>query len=389
VTLERVIAAAFAAGAAIAAGDASAQVRSAPPDRPAIALRVTDRDFFHRGDRISVDFVTSADAYVTVFRVDTDGRVRFLFPATPWDRNFVVADRRHRVRSPYTGAEHAFWVDDYAGVGYVFAVASADPFQYSSYMLNDHWDYRAVANAGRISGDPYLALAGLIAHMVPPGYEAYGYDVVSYFVESRYDYPRFLCYDCHAYVPYPVWDPYRDWCATFRVVIYDPPPRYLGRAYPAEAVVYPARVVLEPRYVFKTRGPSDPFVERVTGTREVPAARDRGVTGRDVGGVGTVRTPAPEPTPPAARGADAAVRRLPGGGARREAPDSATLPSGARPQTRPQLERRAPARDSTPRPDVRRPVKKPEDAAPQPAKRPSSSGARRPGAATRGPRADG
>ena len=37
----------------------------------------------------------------------------------------------------------------------------------------------------------------------------YDYDVVPYYVERHYDYPRFVCYDCHAYASYSEWDPYR------------------------------------------------------------------------------------------------------------------------------------------------------------------------------------
>ena len=35
----------------------------------------------------------------------------------------------------------------------------------------------------------------------------YDYDIVPYYVDRRYDYPRFVCYDCHAYASYDEWDP--------------------------------------------------------------------------------------------------------------------------------------------------------------------------------------
>ena len=61
----------------------------------------TDRDdgtVYHRGDRVRVYFRTDEDAYVTLFRVDTDGRVRVLFPADPWDDNFARGGRAYEVR---------------------------------------------------------------------------------------------------------------------------------------------------------------------------------------------------------------------------------------------------------------------------------------------------
>src|SRR5215510_3096664 len=109
--------------------------------RPKIELWTNKGDaaVYTRGDRVRLYFRLDRDAYVTIFRVDTDGRVRVLFPREPWEDNFVRGDREFEVEGGY--ASDAFDVDDYPGVGYLFAVASADPFEYDPVVNGDHWDY--------------------------------------------------------------------------------------------------------------------------------------------------------------------------------------------------------------------------------------------------------
>jgi hypothetical protein len=232
----------------------------------------TDRDYgtvYHRGERVRLYFRTDEDAYVTVIRVDTDGRLRVLFPLDPWEDNFARGGRAYEVRRPYE--RYAFVVDEYPGEGYVFALATRDPFDYRALVRGDHWDYRAIADAGRIAGDPYVALQDFADLIVPAAYDAYGYDVVTYYVEQYYEYPRFLCYDCHAYAPFPSWNPYHDACLRFRIVIYDDPYYYPARVYSAARVVYRREGRIEARYVFKDRSSADPFVVRM---RQRPPATE-------------------------------------------------------------------------------------------------------------------
>ncbi len=269
---------------------------------PQIELWTDQRDanIYHRGDRVRVYFRTDTDAYVTILRVDTDGRVRVLFPEEPWDDNFARGGRAYEVRP---GDErYAFYVDEYPGQGYVFAIATLDPFDYRGIVRGDHWDYAVIANNGRVTGDPYIAVQDLVDLIVPANYDAYSYDLATYYVEQYYDYPRFLCYDCHSYVSYPYWDPYNYSCLRFRIVVYDDPYYYPARVYPGNRVVYRRVARVEPRYVFKDRTATDAYVVRVRQRPAEPASRrgeERGVTGRDLGGVGTV--PAPVTRQPAGR----------------------------------------------------------------------------------------
>jgi len=251
-----------------------------------------DAAVYTRGERVRLYFRLDQDAFVTIFRVDTDGRVRVLFPRDPREDNFARGGREFEVDGQQLRNE-AFTIDDYPGVGYLFAVASADPFVYDGIESGDHWDYRVIAD-GRVRGDPYVAMTDLAEKIVPEGYVDWDYDVVSYNVERHYDYPRFLCYDCHSYVSYSYWDPYYTSCVQFRMYVYDDPWYYPYRYYGGTNVVFVRPYRPQPRFIFKDWGDSRPSRDEfVTRERERPVNDNarRGVTGRDLGGRGLVPPP--------------------------------------------------------------------------------------------------
>src|SRR6266481_3020924 len=269
---------------------------SGPPNlyRPRVELW-TDRGdaaVYTRGERVRLYFRLDQDAYVTIFRVDTDGRIRVLFPRDPWEDNFARGGRDLEVDGSELARE-AFSIDDYPGVGYLFAVASADPFVYDQIESGQHWDYRVIAD-GRVKGDPYVAMTDLAQRIVPEGYADWDYDVISYNVGQHYDYPRFLCYDCHTYVSYPYWDPYFNSCVRFRMVVYDDPWYYPYRYYGGSRTVFVRPYRPQPRFIFKDWGTDRPSREGfVSRERERPVNDNtrRGVTGRDIGGLGSVPPP--------------------------------------------------------------------------------------------------
>jgi hypothetical protein len=315
--------------AVLAAAVVSAQgaVTGAAVYRPRIEVWSNHGDgLYTRGQGVRVYFRTDQDAYVTVFRVDTDGRVRVLFPRDPWEDNFVRGERDFEVQG--SSSRNAFYVDDYPGVGYVFGVAAADPFEYAAIESGNHWDYRAIAD-GRVRGDPYVALTELAERIVPEGYAEWDYDLVPYHVEQHYDYPRFLCYDCHSYVSYPYWNPYWRSCVRFRIVVYDDPYYYPYRYYGGTRVVFVRPFRPQPRFVFKDRDGSgrDNFVTR---ERQRPVNDDtrRTVTRRVTnGGAGLI--PAPREATPRQRPA-ADERQRPAAGDRERPRNEAER---ARPRT--------------------------------------------------------
>src|SRR5712664_283046 len=247
---------------------------------------------YTRGERVRLYFRLDQDAYVTIFRVDTDGRVRVLFPRDPWEDNFARGGRDLEVDGDALSRE-GFTIDDYPGVGYLFAVASADPFVYDQIESGQHWNYRVIAD-GRVRGDPFVAMTDLAQRIEPEGYADWNYDVISYNVGQHYDCPRFLCYDCHTYVSYPYWDPYFNSCVRFRMFVYDDPWYYPYRYYGGSRVVFERPYRPQPRFIFKDWGTDRPSREGfVSRERERPVNDNgrRGVTGRDLGGLGVIPPP--------------------------------------------------------------------------------------------------
>ncbi len=283
----------------VTAQAASLSIRPAYVDyRPRVEAWTDRGDSpYASGQWVRVHFRADRDAFVTILRVDTDGRVRVLFPREPWEDSFVRGGRDYEVQGG--SGRDAFYIGDYPGVGYVFAVASADPFVYDGIQRDEHWDYRLIAD-GRVRGDPYVALTDLAQRIVPDGYSDWDYDITPYYVQQHYDYPRFLCYDCHTYVSYSSWSPYDYTCVRFRIVVFDDPYYYPYRYYGGTRVVFTRPYRPEPRFIFKDRQASDLFITRV---RERPVNDDRrrdvGVRGRDLGGTGVI--PPPNIQPPRRR----------------------------------------------------------------------------------------
>lgn len=244
---------------------------------------------YRRGEEVRIYLRTEEPGHVTVLRVDTDGRIRALFPREPWRRSHVRGGRTREIADSLQ--RPSFAVDDSPGIGYLLAVTSPFPFEYEDVTRGDYWDFRLIQN-GRIRGDPYVALTDLARRIAPRG--SYQYDITPYYVERRYDYPRFACYDCHSYASYDEWDPYSTACLRYRVVIYDDPAYYPYRYNQGGNVVTVRPLRPAPRYVFKDAEPGTEYVTRLRQRESHELRRsgvDRGRTSADVGGPGTIPAP--------------------------------------------------------------------------------------------------
>lgn len=101
---------------------------------------------FDRGEPGHVMYSGDAGSYVTVLRVDTDGRMTVLSPRTPNDRSKLAAGPE--------GFAVPFQADPTEGVGYVFAIASRTPFDFRNYRgRGNSWN---VGTLGERTGvDPF------------------------------------------------------------------------------------------------------------------------------------------------------------------------------------------------------------------------------------------
>lgn len=151
-----------------------------------------DRDFFRRGERLRIYFSTSEDAYVAVIHVDPDGNLDFLYPTSPFDRNYVQGGRSYPLpRGGFSGGE---LVRGSGGIGYVYVVASPVPLDYGYFggRGGSSWDWSYAGR--RVHGDPFWALEQITRTLVPDnGYIPYSTDLASYYVEGRSRYPSYAC----------------------------------------------------------------------------------------------------------------------------------------------------------------------------------------------------
>ncbi|MBA3658556.1 MAG: DUF4384 domain-containing protein [Gemmatimonadales bacterium] len=273
--------------------DRSPALLSGPGARAESRIIVwTDRESpYRRGERARI-FVEALDrAYVTVLRVDTDGRVRVIFPSDPWGAARLRPGRTVELSVSRGGP--GFVVDDDPGLGYLFAIASPEPFDYSEMTRGDFWDYRLI-NDGRVEGDPYVALTRLADRITAGG--KYDYDIAPYSVDRHFEYPRFVCYGCHSSASYSEWNPYRMSCRRYRLEIYDDPAYYPMRYNRGRGVVADRPARPTPRFVFRDADPSRGNVTRRGGrptddgraddasrrVREIPAPRMRRLPAREI-----------------------------------------------------------------------------------------------------------
>lgn len=88
------------------------------------------------GGAARVRFEVDENAYVTVVRVDDDGRMTILFPTSRNQRAAVAGGQVHYARNPRLGGDVSFVANDRFG-GYVFALASFSPLDFSVFEGRD------------------------------------------------------------------------------------------------------------------------------------------------------------------------------------------------------------------------------------------------------------
>lgn len=175
------------------------------------------------GDRVRLGFRANADCYVTVLSVNTEGRVRLLYPG-PHDDGWTASGRVHHLPSRHDQYDLQFSGPE--GIEYVYAVASLSPMvnRYPGWLIDgrrwepDPWEDEDLWSSGWVVGDPYYRLHGFCRQLVAtPEYpDTYASAWVSFSVGRRVHHPRSLCRDCHGvFGP----DPYGRPCPAVRVCV--------------------------------------------------------------------------------------------------------------------------------------------------------------------------
>jgi len=162
-----------------------------PADRaPEVSVWI-DRYSYRPGQRLRAFFQSDQGAYVTIIRVTTTGDVKVLYPRTPDVQQPYTYDRLADDEVPFVN-DQGFYINEPDGVGFVFAIATYQPF-----------DYRAVASRGRWStfqltgnrySDPRQVLAGFIDRTLPQSAE-YSTDYIQYQVAGSLYRPQRYGYD--------------------------------------------------------------------------------------------------------------------------------------------------------------------------------------------------
>ncbi len=170
-------------------------------DDPPIQIWISNDRRFLPGDRAKVQVRTEEDGYLLVFHVDPEGYLRVLFPLDPDKDNFVRGGKKYEVRG--RGDREAFEADS-KGRGTVYAAVSREPFRFDTFVVGDHWDYRALAPA-RLSDNPEAELNELVRRMALGDFD---YDILSYEVLERVVYAS-------SHYPRYYGSSYDPWCYSF------------------------------------------------------------------------------------------------------------------------------------------------------------------------------
>jgi hypothetical protein len=183
------------------------------------------------GDLMQVKVRPSADAYLLVYEIDTDGYVRVLYPYRG-QSGFVEGRRTLRVPDEDSNVELV--VERNTGEAYLVALASEEPFDDMPWYLRPYdarsegvdyegvpdQDEQGVTSEGRIVGDPFVAMERIRRRVLrsPEDPGSFGTSYTSYYVHERVRYPRYLCYDCHRPNRWAWWDGFDPYYSTCSVV---------------------------------------------------------------------------------------------------------------------------------------------------------------------------
>jgi len=206
--------------------DASISLEAAHSPRSDIDVWTNKEEggVYRQGEPMRVFFRPSADAYVLIYNIDTEGYIHLVYPYGPDDPEWLEGGRTYQV--PSRNDPYDLVADGPTGIEYVVAIASPTPFRDLPWYLTGRADARPdeyegdeeYEDSGVIVGDPYVAMDRIVRRVVPRGHEDEVATADTYFyIERRVEYPRYVCADCHSYRGW--YDPYGDICSVVSIRI--------------------------------------------------------------------------------------------------------------------------------------------------------------------------
>lgn len=171
---------------------------------------------YSAGEKISVKILPHISGYLYVYNIDSEGKVRVLFPKNRYARNnYVVAGRVYHL--PYDFEEIEWCAGDEPGIEYVYAFITPYPLPY----FDVNWFVP-------LSPDEYYYEDGiLICYRFCPPYFfprvyfygwSYFYVIPRYYVYIYHPVPWY-CYDCHH--PRILFHFWFDFCPIYVIEFHD------------------------------------------------------------------------------------------------------------------------------------------------------------------------
>lgn len=153
-------------------------------EAPRVRVTIDGNRAVYSGTPMRVRFEVSDNAYATVVSVDDDGRMQILFPHSRTQRASVRGGQTYYARNPRLGGEYSFVASGRMG-GYVFALASYAPLDFSTFENRDYdriggWSRFTVANRS-VGRRPDVFIDRFAAAVLWDTGTPYDYDVDYYF----------------------------------------------------------------------------------------------------------------------------------------------------------------------------------------------------------------
>ncbi len=182
----------FAPAALMLAAASSVSTAQVQPDRertgrlesdfaPPIDLWL-DQVSYDRGARMRPFFSSEPGAYVVVVRVTSDGELRVMYPSRPSEQLPYRLGQFADDRVPYNG-DPSLNLHESSGQGFVFAIASYQRFDFSSFTQGRMWSTARLATFGRY-GNPFEVVNKFIDRVLPASAD-FSLDYEVYEVYSR------------------------------------------------------------------------------------------------------------------------------------------------------------------------------------------------------------